>query len=132
MTALLKRYALALIIGLGVLLALAALVAFLRGQGAARASEEAARARGGQAVARAGETASQAAVEAVAIQGEKEAVVADADQENREEILTQPDAGADAGATGDAGLRGLCRRPAYRDHPRCVGLRQPGAAATSR
>lgn len=96
-------------------------------------AEQAARvAKAGAVVAAGGERASQAAVEAVASLGEKEVAVAATDRENRDAILSKLDAKVDAGAAGDAGLRGLCRRPVYRDHPRCAGLRQPGSAPASR
>lgn len=132
MIAMLKRLAAPLVGGVLILLAVALLVASWQGAGRRAARLEAAKARGGQVAAAAGERASTIAVEAVAAQGEKEAAIATMDQENRYEILAQPDAGVGAGAAGDAGLRGLCRRSVYRDHPRCAGLRVESAAPAPR
>lgn len=53
-------------------------------------------------------------------------------QENRDDVLSQPDAGSDAGLAGDVGLRGLCRRPSYADSPRCVQLRKADTAVDPR
>lgn len=93
---------------------------------------EAARQRAGAEVARASDQASRAALEAVAGQGQRETDRQVREQETRDDILSAPDAGASAGAAGDAGLAGLCRRAVYRDHPRCAGLRGPDSAPAAR
>lgn len=53
-------------------------------------------------------------------------------RENRDEILSQPNAGADAGDAGLAGLRGLCRRPEYSGSARCLQLQRQGAPPAPR
>ena len=100
--------------------------------GAAARAREAVRQRAGAEVARASDQASRAALEAVAGQGQREADRQVLEKETRDDILSAPDAGASAGAAGDAGLAGLCRRAVYRDHPRCAGLRRPDPAPAAR
>lgn len=103
-----------------------------QGAGAEARSREAARQRAGAEVARASDQASRAALEAVAGQALRETDRQVLEQETRNDILSAPDAGASAGAAGDAGLAGLCRRALYRDHPRCAGLRGPDPAPAAR
>lgn len=93
---------------------------------------QAERARTGGIMAEGSEKASQAATEAVAGLGEREADRTEINQENRDAILSAPDAKSDAGAAGAAGLDGVCRRPSYRDTPRCVRLLGPRPASTPR
>jgi hypothetical protein len=81
------------------------------------------------AQARAREAARQ---QAMAGQGQRDMDRQVREQETRDDILSAPDAGASAGAAGDAGLAGLCRRAVYRDHPRCAGLRGPDPAPAAR
>lgn len=133
---LLRRFAGPLIVLLTVLL-LALVAGGLvwngwRDAGAAAAAREAARQRAGAAVAQASDGASRAALEALARQGARETDRQVQELETRDDILSAPDAGASAGAAGDAGLAGLCRRAVYRDHPRCAGLRRPDSAAAAR
>ena len=112
-----------------------ALFAILGGAGrwqAERQARESALARAGVIVGQAGAGAARAATEAVAGLGEREAARTETTQENRVAILAATYARDDAGAAGDAGLAGLCRRAVYRDHPRCAGLRRPDPAAAAR
>lgn len=95
-------------------------------------AREAARQRAGAEIARASDGASRAALEAIARQGQRETDRRVQELETRDDILSAPDAGVSAGAAGDAGLAGLCRRAVYRDHPRCAGLRRSDTAATPR
>lgn len=104
----------------------------VRDAGAAARAREAARQRAGAELAQASDQATRAALEALARQGARETDRQVREQETRDDILSAPDAGASAGAAGDAGLAGLCRRALYRDHPRCAGLRRPDPAATAR
>ncbi|HYE45713.1 MAG TPA: hypothetical protein VEA44_08055 [Caulobacter sp.] len=97
-----------------------------------REAREAARAKGAVITSRAGQTATAAALEATAGYGERELGRAALEQETRDAVLSAPDAKTDAGAAGDAGLAGLCRRAAYRDHPRCAGLRGADPAPAAR
>lgn len=80
-------------------------------------------ARGGQIVAEGGAAASAEALEinagAAALARESETLT----RSNTDEILSTPGADAPVGPVSDAGLRSLCRRAAYHDHPRCAGLR---------
>lgn len=80
-------------------------------------------ARGGQLVAEGGRAASAEALDinagAAAAARESETLT----RRNADDILAAPGADAHAGPVADAGLRGLCRRAAYHDHPRCAGLR---------
>jgi hypothetical protein len=126
-----RRNAVGLLAGLAVLLVVIVLAVQLGRWRAQSVAAEAVQSRAGAEVAQAGDRASAAAGEAVAGLGERELARAAKDRENRDEILRAPNARDDAGAAGDAGLVGLCRRPAYRDHPRCAGLRQPGSAPAS-
>jgi len=116
------------VVGLGLVLALAG----WRSGVEERTGREAARQRAAGEVARAGETATGAALNATAEYGERELGRAALEQETRDAVLSAPDAGADAGAAGDAGLAGLCRRAAYLDHPRCAGLRRADPPAAAR
>lgn len=95
-------------------------------------AREAARQRAGAEIAGAADRASRAALEAMAGQGQRDMDRQVREQETRDDILSAPDAGASAGAAGDAGLAGLCRRAVYRDHPRCAGLRGPDSATAAR
>lgn len=104
----------------------------VRDAGAAARAREAARQRAGAEVAQASDQATRAALEALARQGARETDRQVREQETRDDILSAPDADASAGAAGDAGLAGLCRRALYRDHPRCAGLRPSDPAATAR
>jgi len=89
--------------------------------------------RRGAVEARAGRTVAEGAAAAA---GDAQAVVINNSRaesavdrqtlENRDAILTQPNARLGAGAAGDAGLRGLCGRAAYRDVERCRQLLAPG------
>lgn len=49
---------------------------------------------------------------------------------NNDAIQAAPNSRDTAGAAGDAGLRGLCDRPSYRNDPVCLRLKD--SAATSR
>ncbi|MDB5471310.1 MAG: hypothetical protein JWR84_2870 [Caulobacter sp.] len=133
---LLRRFAGPLIAGLAMLLLMLVAGGLVwngwRDAGARSQAREAARQRADAAVAEASDQASRAALEAVAAQGARETDRQVHEQETRNDILSAPDAGASAGAAGDAGLAGLCRRAVYRDHPRCAGLRRPDPAATAR
>ncbi|WP_271066414.1 hypothetical protein [Caulobacter sp. NIBR1757] len=133
---LLRRFAGPLIVVLTVLLA--ALVAGglvwngWRDAGAQARAREAARQRAGVEIARASDQSSRAALEAMAGQGQRDMDRQVREQETRDDILSAPDAGASAGAAGDVGLAGLCRRAVYRDHPRCAGLRGTDPAPAAR
>lgn len=93
--------------------------------------EAAARARAGEIFAGAQGRSSDAATGAVAELGERNLDRAELGRQNREDILNAPNAGDDAGAAGDAGLRALCLRDSYRDSPRCVRLRAQDTAPAS-
>jgi hypothetical protein len=71
-------------------------------------------------VSRAGDAASAAAATATGEFMDRKADRDNMTRENRDAILSTPDAGANAGAAGDAGLGVLCRRPEYKRHPRCA------------
>ncbi len=133
---LLRRFAGPLILGLTALSLMLVAAGLLwsgwQGASARTQAREAARQRAGAEVAQASDAASRAALEAVARQGERETDRMVQDMETRDDILSAPDAGASAGAAGDAGLAGLCRRAVYRDHPRCAGLRRPDSAPAAR
>lgn len=103
-----------------------------RASGTAAKAREAAGQRAGAILAEASDRTSRAALEAVAGQGQRETDRQILEQETRDDILSAPDAGASAGAAGDAGLAGLCQRAVYRDHPRCAGLHRPNSAPASR
>lgn len=61
------------------------------------------------------------AVEAVGKQAAGEAAVDGVTKENERDIRSAKGADADVGGdVRDAGLRSLCRRASYRNHPRCV------------
>jgi|GEM_PF-3389472 len=132
----LRRLGGPLIVGLSVLLTVL-LVAGLawngwRDAGAQARAREAARQRAGAEMARASDRSARAALEAMAGQGQRDMDRQVREQETRDDILSAPDAGASAGAAGDAGLAGLCRRAVYRDHPRCAVLRGPDPAPAAR
>lgn len=74
--------------------------------------------------------ASNAATAAVADYADRQTDRAETERKNRDEILSAPNAGDSAGPAGDAGLRVLCERAAYRSDPVCLRLK--GSAATSR
>ena len=132
----LRRFAGPLIVGLSVLLTML-LVGGLawngwRDAGAQARAREAARQQARAEMARASDRSARAALEAMAGQGQRDMDRQVREQETRDDILSAPDAGASAGAAGDAGLAGLCRRAVYRDHPRCAGLRGPDPAPAAR
>lgn len=61
------------------------------------------------------------AVNTVGAVGQTEDKIDLTTRENRDEIYSAEGADAPVNpAVGDAGLRGLCRRAAYRDHPDCL------------
>ncbi|MEO7410917.1 MAG: hypothetical protein ABIU10_06305 [Sphingomicrobium sp.] len=83
-------------------------------------SHESARARLGEETATASGKSGQDAVATVGGAARREAENADLTRTNEQEIRNAQ--GADVRidpAVRDAGLGGLCRRPAYRDHERC-------------
>ncbi len=82
--------------------------------------QEQARARLGEETARSAGRSGQDAVATVGAAARREAEAAELTRTNELEIRNAQ--GADAPvdpAVRDAGLGGLCRRPAYRDHERC-------------
>lgn len=105
-----------------VILGLVALVCWFvlikPGQDRRRAAE----AEAGAAVAGGTAKAAQDAQGVVIGNAARERATDDQTRANRDEILKAPDAGVSAGAAGDAGLRGLCKRPSLRDSGRCREL----------
>ncbi|MCJ8190841.1 hypothetical protein [Sphingomicrobium aestuariivivum] len=85
-----------------------------------RALQAGAEARAAREAAMAGAAAGRAAVGTVAANGAATAAEEAITRDNAREIsdATGADATVDAGV-GGAGLDGLCRRAAYRDHARC-------------
>ena len=100
--------------------------------GAEKRAIDAANAKAGAVITAAGERASEGATGAVAGLGERDATRAATERDNRDQILSAPDAKSDAGSAGDVGLAGLCRRPGYSADPRCAGLLKPHPAAAPR
>lgn len=127
-----RKFAWPLFLALLAILAVALVWAMLSDANASKAAEKATVARATVTVSKAGDNASTAALEATAGLGEREVARAAEDREHRDEILSQPNARDDAGATGAAGLGELCKRAVYRNHPRCVGLRPPHPAPAPR
>lgn len=123
-------------VGLALILAGVAVLVIVMGVAARWKAGNAGRAaaHGGAdlAVSQAGDRASAVATEAIAGLGERDTVRTTETMENRDAILAAPNARDDAGAAGDVGLASVCRRAAYRDHPRCAGLRSTHPASASR
>lgn len=86
----------------------------------------AARDKAGAVVGEHGKKASDEAAKASADLADRTADREELGRNNREEILGSKDAGADAGDTGRAQLRSLCRRSP--DNPRCAGLQRANPA----
>lgn len=83
---------------------------------------DAARDKAGAVVGEHGKKASDAAAKAASDLADRTADREELGRINRDDIKGQADAGADAGATGDAFLRSLCRRSP--DNPRCARLQR--------
>ena len=106
-----------------VLLIALALLGYCSVTAGQRSAAEAEKARSGQVVAEGGQAA---AVDALGASEKAADARAASDQltgANRDEILSTPGADASVGPVSDAGLRSLCRRPAYLDSPRCRAMR---------
>ena len=82
--------------------------------------------RAGNIIGQHGKAASDAAAEAKANFDTRQQGRDELGKVNRDDILSQPDAGADAGDTGRALLRSLCRRDPH--NPRCAGLQRQDSA----
>jgi len=87
---------------------------------------DAVRDKAGAVVGERGKKASDAAAKAASDLADRTADREELGRNNREEILGSKDAGADAGDTGRAQLRSLCRRAP--DNPRCAGLQRANPA----
>lgn len=84
-----------------------------------------AEARLGRNTTEAAQESGSDAVNTVGEAGDREAASEDLTRSNEKAIRDAEGADAAVAAPArDAGLQALCRRAAYRDSPRCVGLRQ--------
>ncbi len=86
--------------------------------------------RAGNIVGQHGKAASDAAARAEAAFNDRQSGRDQLGKVNRDDILSQKDAGADAGDTGRAFLRSLCRWEP--DNPRCAGLQRQDPAQPPR
>ncbi|MES2904711.1 MAG: hypothetical protein V4696_11040 [Pseudomonadota bacterium] len=83
-------------------------------------AQESARARLGEESARAATGSGRDAVATVGAAARREAQSSDLTRTNEQEIRNAQGAAVPVDpAVRDAGIGGLCRRPAYRDHERC-------------
>lgn len=108
-----------------VLLVAAALIVFASLIGrwnAEKRALEAVRQKAGGYAAEGQANASQGALKALDELADQKAANDTMTKEHADAIHKAPNARDDAGAAGDAGLVGLCERPAYRDNPRNAEL----------
>lgn len=88
------------------------------------------RAQISERMARGETSAANAATSAVLEYSERQSDRDATTRANNDAIQAAPNSRDTAGAAGDAGLRGLCDRPSYRNDPVCLRLKD--SAATSR
>ncbi len=93
-------------------------------------TDKARRAQISERMTRGESNATNAATSAVLEYSERQSDRDATTRANNDAIQAAPNSRDTAGAAGDAGLRGLCDRPSYRNDPVCLRLKD--SAATSR
>lgn len=118
-----------------VILAVAAVIVFASLIGrwnAEKRALEAVRQKTGGYAAEGQANASRSALNTLDDVAEKKAANDTMTKEHADAIHKAPNARDDAGAAGDAGLVGMCRRAVYFDDPRCVELRRARSGKSPR
>lgn len=108
------------------LIALAVIVWFVLTE-PGRQKTVAAQATGTAVVASAGQAAAHDAMNASETAAEAASASQAITEANHAEILSAPGADVRVGNVSDTGLRSLCKRAVYADHPRCRAMRSAGS-----